>query len=360
MDFGLSSDQVLLHDTLVRLLEDVAPLERVRAYAENDDDGGAEIWQALSEIGVPGLLVDERHGGAGLGVLDAALVAQALGAHVTPAPFVASAVLAPLALRLAGSAEQQAAWLPRLVSGATTVGMALAEHTGAREDARVTARDGRLVGRALFVQDIDADAFVVAARDRTLHLVPADAAGLTRASLVTIDRTRRWGELVFENTPAEPLAQGDAASTLAALVDHGRVMTAADTLGAAQHMLEAAVAYAGQREQFGRVIASFQAVKHLCAEMAAALEPCHALVWYAAHALDAVPGEAHLYACHAKAHLAEVGTQVAKSATEVHGGMGFTDLLGLHYWFKRIGLNRQTFGSPERAREDAARAQGFA
>ncbi|MGE0484982.1 MAG: acyl-CoA dehydrogenase family protein [Gammaproteobacteria bacterium] len=360
MDFGLSSDQVLMQDTLARLLDDVAPLERVRACADDDGDAGRDIWQALCEIGVAGLVIDERHGGSGLGMLDAALVAQTLGAHVTPAPFIASAVLAPLALRLAGSNEQQAAWLPRLAQGEVTVGLALAEHTGAREDAGVTARDGRLAGRALFVQDIGADAYLVAARDRSLHLVRADAAGLTRTPLVTVDRTRRWGELAFADVAAEALAQGDAASTLAALIDVGRVMTAADTLGAAQYMLDAAVAYAGQREQFGRVIASFQAVKHLCAEMAAALEPCQALVWYAAHALDALPGEAHLYACHAKAHLAEVGTQVAKTATEVHGGMGFTDLLGLHYWFKRIGVNRQSFGGPERAREDAARAQGLA
>ena len=137
------------------------------------------------------------------------------------------------------------------------------------------------------------------------------------------------------------------------------VLCAADTLGAAQHMLDAAVAYSGQREQFGRVIGSFQAVKHLCADMAAALEPCRALVWYAAYALDALPDEAHLSACHAKAHVAEVGTMVAKTATEVHGGVGFTDLLGLHYWFKRIGLNRQLFGGPERARADAAAAQGL-
>jgi alkylation response protein AidB-like acyl-CoA dehydrogenase len=120
---------------------------------------------------------------------------------------------------------------------------------------------------------------------------------------------------------------------------------AADTLGAAQAMLDMAVAYAGTREQFGRVIGSFQAVKHLCAEMAAALEPCRALTWYAAHALSALPAEAELYACHAKAHLAEVGSFIARTATEVHGGMGFTDLLGLHYWFKRIGLNRQLLGT---------------
>jgi alkylation response protein AidB-like acyl-CoA dehydrogenase len=125
-------------------------------------------------------------------------------------------------------------------------------------------------------------------------------------------------------------------------------------------MLEKAVDYAKKRRQFGRVIGSFQAVKHLCAEMAAELEPCRSLVWYAAYAFDAAPDEASLVAAHAKAHLSEVGRFVARTSTEVHGGMGITDLLGLHYWFKRIGLNRQLLGGPERVRRLAAQIQGLA
>ena len=124
-----------------------------------------------------------------------------------------------------------------------------------------------------------------------------------------------------------------------------------------RRMLDRAVEYSMQREQFGRLIGSFQAVKHMCAEMAAALEPCRAMMWYAAHAFDAIPDEARLTACHTKAHLSEVGTFVAKVATEVHGGIGFTDELGLHLWFKRIGANRQLLGGPERLREEAAKLQ---
>ena len=142
-------------------------------------------------------------------------------------------------------------------------------------------------------------------------------------------------------------------------LDAGRIAIAAMAVGLAQGAFEKAVAYSKQREQFNRPIATFQAVKHMCAEMAAELEPCRSLVWYAAHAVRAMPGESRLMACHAKAHLSEVGQFVARTATEVHGGMGFTDLLGLHYWFKRIGFNRQHLGSPEEARLDAARAQGW-
>ena len=97
----------------------------------------------------------------------------------------------------------------------------------------------------------------------------------------------------------------------------------------------------------------------MCAEMAAELEPCHSMIWHAAHCQDNVPEEARLMACQTKAHVSEVGKQISKTATEVHGGMGFTDELGLHYWFKRIGLNRQLLGSPELIREEAGKLQGF-
>ena len=111
--------------------------------------------------------------------------------------------------------------------------------------------------------------------------------------------------------------------------------------------------------QFGRPIGSFQAVKHMCAEMAAQLEPCRAMMWYAAHAFDARPEEARLTICHTKSHLSEVGKFIARTSTEVHGGIGFTDELGLHYWFKRIGANRQLLGGPTQLREEAAMRQGL-
>jgi alkylation response protein AidB-like acyl-CoA dehydrogenase len=146
----------------------------------------------------------------------------------------------------------------------------------------------------------------------------------------------------------------------ARVIDAGRIMLVADTLGAAQTMLTRAVEYSKRRVQFGRPIGSFQAVKHMCAEMAAELEPCRAMMWFAAHAFDEIVGEARLTACHAKAHVSEVGTLVARTSTEVHGGIGFTDELGLHLWFKRIGANRQLLGGPELVREEAARLQQLA
>jgi alkylation response protein AidB-like acyl-CoA dehydrogenase len=358
MRFALSEDQRLLQASLGKALAELSPLERVRRFADGGETRAPDIWAGLAELGLPGLLVPEAHGGLGLGLIEAAIAAEALGAAVTPAPFLGSAVLAPLALRGA-SADQQARWLPRLAAGEITAGVAISEPVArARDGAGVTAEGGRLSGKALFVIDAPgAGLLVVADRTGALHLVEQPRAGQPMPS---IDATRPLSEVVFDGTPAEPLG---GAAELGRLRDAAWVMLAADTLGAGQTMLDKAVAYAKERKQFGRVIGSFQAVKHLCAEMAAELEPARALVWYAAYAFDnpsdGAPDEATVMAAHAKAHLSEIGRFVARTATEVHGGIGMTDLLGLHYWFKRIGLNRQLLGGPERVREAAARAQGL-
>ena len=354
MQFDLSDEQAMLQDTVNRFLAEAGGLERARAFAARGEARAVDLATGLAQLGVTGLLVAEEYGGSGLTLLDAALVAEVLGRHVAPTAFVGAAVLAPMALQRAGSPGQRDHWLPRLAAGTVTAGVALSEYAGGREDAGVEARDGRLFGRALFLIDYEADIYVIADRLGGLHLIDADAAGLTRTRLNTIDVTRPTGELRLDGVAAEPL-EGANPALIRDLIDAGRVMYAADTLGAAQEMLDRAVAYAADRKQFGRPIGSFQAVKHMCAEMAAGLEPCRALVWYAGHALGALPDEASLTACHAKAHLAEVGTMVARTATEVHGGMGFTDLVGLHYWFKRIGFNRQMLGGPQRVREEAAK-----
>lgn len=358
MDFGLSEEQRMLQESLARLLAGSAPLDRVRQAAD-PAQGDEDLVGALAEMGITALLVPEEAGGLGLGLLEAALAAEALGRASAPAAFIAPFVMAPLALRLAGSEAQQAALLPAIAQGKLRIGAALSESVAARADAGVTAAGGRLSGRALFVLDFAADRFLVADAAQGLWLVDHDAAGLERTAFRTLDVTRRTGELRFNATPAEPLP-GASVAVVRRIVDAGRVVLAADSFGAASHMLAAAVDYAKTREQFGRPIGSFQAVRHMCAEMAAALEPCRAFLWYAAHAQDAMPEEATLQAAHLKAHLSEVGTGVAKAATEVHGGMGFTDLLGLHFWFKRIAFNRQMLGAPEILRREAARARGLA
>ena len=349
----------MLQESFSRYLESSCPLERVRETAEAGDARADDVWQGLTDLGAQAVLIDEEHGGVGLGFLEASLIAEAMGAAAAPVPFVASSVMAPVALAAAGSDEQKEQWLPQIAAGEVVFGIAVTEQIGRRESDGIATTDGALSGKAMFVLDgAKADQFIVSAADGSLHLVAA--ADVEVNKLKTIDRTRTVAEVILKNAPAAPLpASKNSREPLLRTIDAGRLMLAADTLGAAQTMLDKAVAYAKERRQFNRVIGSFQAVKHMCAEMAAELEPCRSLVWYAAHAYAAIPEEGRLMACQAKAHLAEVGTFVARKSTEVHGGMGITDLLGLHYWFKRIGFNRQLLGAPELVREEAARAQGW-
>lgn len=361
MEFSLSDDQVALQDALRTYLATAAPLDKVRLAADGNADVRDAIADGLAELGVPMTLVPEAHGGLGLGILDAALVQEMLGHFVAPTPFTASAAMSVAALLAAGSADQQAEWLPQIAAGTVRFGVAVSEHCGAREGAGITSAAGKLDGKSIFaLEATDATHLLAADSGGALHLVAANAPGVAIHPLPTIDKTRDVAEVVLSAVPGERLASPAAAGALARAILVGRVLLAADTLGAAQRMLDASVAYAQERKQFNRAIGSFQSVKHMCAEMAAEIEPARALVWHAAYALDTDPTEGPLLANLAKAHLAEVGTFVARTATEVHGGMGFTDLLGLHYWFKRIGLNRQLLGSPERVREEAARLQGWA
>ena len=353
MQFGLSEEQILLQDNVNRFLDDNSPLDRVRNYADGGED--SDIWAGLAELGIPALLIPEAQGGIGLQPMDAAIVAECLGSHIAPTPFLGSAVMAPTALVASGGDHGEL--LAEIAAGTTRVGIAFGEAIKRRNDAGVTVKDGRMSGTSMYAFDAQADVYLVADQHQHIYLVRADAPGLKRSNLVTVDKTRRTVELNYDNVAAATIST--EASVFATTVDIGRVALAADTLGAAQNMLDQAVEYAKQREQFNRPIGSFQAVKHMCAEMAAELEPCRSMVWFAGHALAELPEEARVTACHTKAHLAEVGQFVAKTSTEVHGGMGFTDLVGLHYWFKRIGANRQWLGAPEFVREEAAVLQGI-
>ena len=359
MDFGLSQEQQMLRDAVARCLADTCPLEHVRECSERDNPVSDKVLDALQGLGIPGMMIPEEHGGLGMTLLDAALVAEQLAYAVAPVSFLASHVLAPLALSEAGSEDQKVRWLPKIASGEAHISVAISETVEARDGAGVTCRGGKLDGTALFALDFaGADAFLVTDTTGRLHLVPANASGLEKIPLMTIDRTRSVGELRFAQVTAEPLAD-DSGFTAGRLRDAGRILLAADSLGAGQAMIEKAVDYSGQREQFGRLIGSFQAVKHMCAEMAAHHEPCRSLIWYAAYAYEAMPEDVSLAACQAKSHTGDVHRFVARTSTEVHGGMGFTDLVGLHYWFKRIGFDRQVLGGPESARAEAAVLQGW-
>jgi alkylation response protein AidB-like acyl-CoA dehydrogenase len=361
MDFGLSEEQRMLQDTVSRYLTEQCPLERVREAVVDEGQVAASIRLELARLGLGGLLVPAECGGLQLGMLEAVLVQEQFGANVSPAAYFAASLLAVVAITHGASDSQKHDWLPAIVSAEMHCALAINEACGARDGAGVHYLNGCLNGKALFVLELTgASHILVSDQNQQLHLVAAFASGITARAITTIDKTRTTHEVGFSNVCGHVLdGQSADGVALAAVLHAARLLLAADTLGAAQKMLVHAVDYAKQREQFGRVVASFQAVKHMCADMAAQLEPCRSLIWYAAHATDSGAKDAALMALLAKSHLADVGQFVARTATEVHGGIGFTDLLGLHYWFKRIGANRQLFGGPQRVRDAAAKLQGW-
>lgn len=362
MRFELSEDQRLIGQSLRDYLVDAMPLDKVRSIAANRSGFDRALWDGLCSLGVPGLMVGEEFGGSGLGMLDAAVVAEVLGNGAAPTPFVATNVMAPLAISAAGSKEQQERWLPGIAKGEMRIAVACGALSGATGHTNLSRKAYRISGRVSGLLDGGgATHALLFTPDGIASIVALDSEGVELLSHPTLDRTRPLGQLILNDCIMEPLESGGNALAVARrVVDAGRVMLAADTLGAGQRMIDKAVAYAGERVQFGRPIASFQAVKHMCAEMVAALEPARSLVWYAAYIQDmGTEEERRAIAPLTKAHLAEVGRDVARTATEVHGGMGFTDLMGLHFWFKRIAFDRQVLGSPEHCRHEAAKAQGW-
>ncbi|MGH7823127.1 MAG: acyl-CoA dehydrogenase family protein, partial [Candidatus Binatia bacterium] len=341
MDFGLSEDQEMLRHGAREFLSRECPPARVREAFESSDGLCDPLDRQMATMGWNGILVPESCGGLGLAALDAAVILIELGAAAVPGPFLFSAVLATSLLRAAGTARQKKAWLPRLARGEATAALAWLEESDRLDPEGVGARARRrgsrylLTGTKLFVPYArTADLLVAPFRTGaggdgvTFFLIPLDAPGISTRPLDVIDRTRRFFEVDFRSTeiPVENVLGdvGGGARLLERLVDLGAVALAADGLGGSEKVLEMAVAYAKTREQFGKPIASFQAMKHMAAEMVAEIEPARSLVWYAAHALDARPREASRAASMAKARLSDVYARSAGRSVQMHGGIGFT------------------------------------
>lgn len=344
MEFGLSEDQVMLQETVRRFVAEEASLDTIRAIADQESDVQNVLDEKIAALGLDGLLIPEEVGGSGLGVLDAILVQECFGYGLVPSRFLSNTIAA---YALGESGSELAG---NIASGAAKFGVALNDIVSRRDASGLQVSDTSVTGKSLMAINVRDATHLLFYSDDAIHCGAPDETSVVK----TIDRTREFFEVAVAG--ADPDAKTADVEQVFAVAS---VLIASDTLGAAQAMLDKAVVYASEREQFGRVIGSFQAVKHLCAEMAAKLEPCRALLWHAAHAIDENDDEAITMAYLAKAHMSDVATFIARTSTEVHGGMGFTDLVGLHYWFKRIGVNRQLFGTPMVLRERAARQQGL-
>jgi alkylation response protein AidB-like acyl-CoA dehydrogenase len=378
IDFGLTEDQEALQRAAREFLAAECPPALVRDTAANGDGVPRALYEKMAELGWMGLVVPETQGGLGLSTLDLALVLEELGRAAAPGPFLPTQLVIAALLR-AGTATQRAVWLPRFLAAdafgtlAVTEGERAFDPAGIQTRARRT-RDGWVLdGTKLFVQDAPgADVLLVAARTKagtreagiSLFLVERGAKGLKVRPHESFDLTRRSGEVVLKNVvvPKTALVGKDGAgwSLLARLLDLACVGIASDSLGGAWKAIEMAVGYAKMREQFGRKIGSFQAMKHIAAEMVAEVEPTRSLVWYAAYAFEnRPPREASRAAAMAKAALGDVYSRTARRAVEMHGGIGFTWEFDLHLWFKRAHANELAYGDPVLHRERLAAIDGY-
>jgi alkylation response protein AidB-like acyl-CoA dehydrogenase len=377
IDFGLSEEQAALQRSAREFLASQCPPALVRDTAKSDDGVPRDLYRQMAELGWMGVLVPERQGGLGLGALDLALLLEELGRVAAPGPFLATQLVVAGLLR-AGTAAQRAAWLPALLAGEAFATLAHVEESDQQEPAGVQARavetpDGwMLSGTKLFVPEApSATVFLVAARTTggagpdgvSLFLVERDARGVRVKPHRHVDLTRRFGELVLKDVGVSKTAlvgdEGRGWPVLARLLDLAAAGIAADSLGGAQHAFEMALEYSRVREQFGRKIGSFQALKHIAAEMLADIEPARSLVWYAAYAWDRRPREAARAAAMAKASLGDVYSRTVRRSVEMHGGIGFTWEFDLQLWFKRAHTNEALFGDPSFHRERIARLDRY-
>jgi alkylation response protein AidB-like acyl-CoA dehydrogenase len=348
MDFDLSEEQELLQETVRQLLENESPLTRVREIFDGDVGHDPQLWKALIEMGLGGIVIPEAYGGAGLELLDLALVAESLGSGAAPGPFLGHS-LAGLAIQLAGSEEQKQTWLPKLAAGDVIGTVAFCEDAGWQpEDWTLTAGTnlsgiknhvpfGSLAD--LIVVGTEGGGLVLVEGGQNLKVEPIDGA----------DRTRRLDQVHFEGVACEALPDGRAAS--GRVRDAALILLAADAYGGAARVLEMTVEYAKTREQFGVTIGHFQGIKHALANAAIRVDPVRFLCWYAAHAFDHVPEESERTAALTKAHATSVFVQTARDAVELHGGYGFTWECDVQIFFKRAMFDRTFLGSPAIHRE---------
>lgn len=398
MDATFTAEQEEIRRTLRELLLKRCGPEEVRTAVQSEAGYDSALWETLAQqLGLPGLAFPEAYGGVGCSVTELALASEELGRSLAPSPLLATAVLgAPLLLAL-GSEDQRAALLPRIASGELTAALAVpgaslttalgltgdnrGDWAGGGRAGGVQARrtdDGwRLYGQADQVLDgHSAGLLLVAAhtggfaRSRTLLFLVRDSpeqdslgrdgsgsAGVTRIRLTSLDETRSQARIQLRDVEAELLGEedesSDVAGALASVGDSAAAVLAAEAVGAADRVLERTVEYVKQREQFGRAIGSFQAVKHRLADLYVQVQAARSAAYYAAWATGA--GEERVGGL-ALAQALEALRITSSEAVQLHGGIGFTWEHEAHLYFKRAAGDELLFGPVHRLREHAADA----
>jgi len=363
MDFDLSDEQRLLQETVGQFIENECPMARLRELFDDEVGYDPVLWKGLAEMGLAGIHLPGEYGGSELEVLDLAVVAETLGEAAAPVPFLSHS-LATQAILSGGSDEQKSRLLPSLASGEQLATVAFAEEDGVwlPDQWTLTASKGKS-GTVSGTKEIvefgeQADYFVVGLAGGKMGVVRRDASGVEVQRVEGADRTRRIARVSFDSTPIEMLERsGEEAA--GRVRDIGLVLLAADAFGGATKLVNMSIEYSTSREQFGVTIAHFQALKHQLANMAVEIEPTRALYWYAAHALDHVPEDAARTAALAKSHICDRFSQIARDATEAHGGIGYTWEGDTQIWFKRAMFDRVFLGTPRLHKDRVAALAGW-
>jgi alkylation response protein AidB-like acyl-CoA dehydrogenase len=327
MNFDFTDDQQAIKRTAKEMLESRFKPERWRELVESGEYDDA-IWKEMSELGWPGIFIEEQYGGQGLGVVELIILMEELGYALAPVPFLSNAA-AGLMIQSAGSEEQKQRWLPGIASG---------ELRGAA---------GMLRGdEARLVPDADAAEVIVLCGRDGVHVVERSAAEVEPVD--TMDSTRRYAR-VRAGGAGEAL-EGEPGPGIAGAL----VAVSAELTGLAQRAMEMAVEYARDRKQFGRPIGAYQAVSHRCAQMLLETEGARSATYYGAWTADAEPGSLELACSMAKAYASDAGWRVCSSSLQVHGGIGFTWEHDLHFFLKRAKVDALLWGSASEHRERVA------
>jgi alkylation response protein AidB-like acyl-CoA dehydrogenase len=361
MYFDLTDEQQAIKATAHDFLASRFKSERIRDIAAGDSGFDADGWKEMAELGWTGLALPEEWGGQGLGTVELAVLFEEMGYALAPSPLLSNTVFG-LALAAGGSDEQKERWLRSVAAGELRGTPALVDAGGAGEPmefamgAEGGGEDVVLNGVKTLVMDAaSADLFLVATADGGRHVVASGAAGLTVVPEQSIDLTRRLSTVRFENVRPEATLIGSGRDYLPVFL-RACVAIAAESTGVAQRALEKSVAYAKDRQQFGRPIGAYQAVSHRCAQMLLETENSRSAVYGAAWAADAEPASLPLAASAAKAYASDAGWRVPDAAIQVHGGIGFTWEHDLHFFLKRGRANAASFGDAKWHRERVAAA----
>lgn len=365
MTAALDAELHALRVTTRELLAKHCSEAQVRAAMATDTGHDRELWRHLAEMGLPGLLIDEQFGGAGAGHVAMGVVMEEMGAALMGGPFLATAVLSTHVLNCSTDDRERQSVLPGIASGEVIATVAFAETVlpasalpnciGTRA-VRTGDPGWQLTGQKSYVLDAgSADVIYVLAQSPDgpgVFRVDADAPGLTVTPLQTVDQTRRQYSIVLEDTPARSVgAPGTGTSVLAAALDLTAVALISEQAGGTRRAMQLAVDHARTRFQFGRAIGSFQAVKHMCADMLLEAESAISAARHVAESFDRQRPGAGADLALAQAYCAEAYLSVAATGIQVHGGIGFTWEHPAHLYLRRARTDAQLLGDPALHRE---------